>query len=229
LFSFHQKTEWRFLMEIIRGKKSLELNMDGLQMQIAGYKNVLLDLGTGDGRFVHRTAGKYPDRFVIGLDACRENLREGSRAQPANALFVIASAQALPFELSGLCTGISINFPWGSLLRGLLDSDSALLDGLARVARPNADVTIRLNGGALAEAGWDAEAGAWQVHDSLWAGGLRVQAPALMDQAALRACPTTWAKRLAFGRDPRGWIISARFADRQEAFFKAKPAELTSV
>lgn len=216
-------------MEIIRGKRSLELNMDDLQVRLSGYKNILLDLGTGDGRFVHRLAEKYPDRFVIGLDACRENLREVSRAKLANVLFVIASAQALPPELSGLCTSISINFPWGSLLRGLLDADPALLGGLAQVARPNADVTIRLNGGALAEAGWDAQAGAWQVYDSLWAGGLQAQTPALMDQAALRACPTTWAKRLAFGRDPRGWLVSARFADRQEAFFEANPVELTAV
>ncbi|HEX5497732.1 MAG TPA: hypothetical protein VFX03_00835, partial [Thermomicrobiales bacterium] len=28
-----------------------------------------------------------------------------------------------------------------------------------------------------------------------------------------RQWPTTWAKRLAFGRDPRGWLIEGRLID----------------
>ena len=199
-------------MESIRGKTPLQLTTDEFSRRVAGYKNIWLDLGTGDGRFVHQMSMQNRQDFFIGLDACRENLRENSRDCPANALYLIASAQSLPAELDGLAAQITINFPWGSLLRGLLDGDMALLGGIARVARPNAELTIRLNGGALAEAGWSLEAGTWQVYDSLQSAGFQTRQPQPLDAAGLRACPTTWAKRLAVGRDPRGWLLSARIS-----------------
>ncbi|MCG2784589.1 MAG: class I SAM-dependent methyltransferase [Anaerolineae bacterium] len=199
-------------MESIRGKTPLQLTTDEFSRRVAGYKNIWLDLGTGDGRFVRHMSTQNREDFFIGLDACRENLREHSRDCPANALYLIASAQSLPAGLDGLAAQITINFPWGSLLHGLLDGDLALLDGLARVARPNAELTIRLNGGALAEAGWALEAGTWRVYERLQSAGFNVQQPRPLDAAGLRACPTTWARRLAYGRDPRGWLLSARIS-----------------
>ena len=197
-------------MESIRGKTPLQLTTDEFSRRVAGYKNIWLDLGTGDGRFVHHMSAQNRQDFFIGLDACRENLRENSRDCPANALYLIASAQSLPAGLDGLAAKITINFPWGSLLRSLLEGDTALLDGLTRIARPDAELTIRLNGGALAEAGWALEAGTWQVYDSLQSAGFQDRRPQPLDATDLRAYPTTWARRLAVGRDPRGWMISAR-------------------
>ena len=46
---------------------------------LAGYNHISLDLGTGDGRYVRTLAERHPERFSIGVDACRENLREHSR------------------------------------------------------------------------------------------------------------------------------------------------------
>jgi 16S rRNA (adenine(1408)-N(1))-methyltransferase len=215
-------------METIQGKKPFQITKEELSRQVAGYKNVWLDLGTGDGRFVRQTAERHPDWFIIGVDACRENLREHSRKKTANALFVIANALALPHELDGLCAGISINFPWGSLLRGLLEADPALMDSLTRVALPGAKVIVRLNGGALAEAGWDAEAGAWQAHDQLWQNGFSACRPRLMSIHDLGACPTTWARRLAVGRDPRGWEISAQALPAQGLFAPTRTNLLVS-
>src|SRR5437773_1926080 len=103
-------------METIRGRKSLALDFNGLMEQLANYNHILLDLGTGDGRYVHTLAHKNPDWFVIGLDSCRENLREHSQAKLQNMLFIVASARDLPKELNGLVSHITINFPWGSLL-----------------------------------------------------------------------------------------------------------------
>jgi tRNA G46 methylase TrmB len=77
-------------METIRGKVSLDLNLTGLMARLANYPRVLLDLGTGDGRYVHYLAKRNPGCFVIGVDLCRENLREHSQAKLQNMLFVIA-------------------------------------------------------------------------------------------------------------------------------------------
>jgi 16S rRNA (adenine(1408)-N(1))-methyltransferase len=189
-------------METIRGRRSLDLNFYGLQERLANYNRILLDLGTGDGRYARTLAEEHPDWFIIGVDACRENLHKYSQAKLYNLLFVIASAQDLPHELNGLVSHITINFPWGSLLESLLTGDPVLLHGLESISCSAASVDLRLNGGALAETGTTLEAGAKRVHAHLLEAGWQVGTPAVMHADALRSFPSTWAKRLAFGRDP---------------------------
>lgn len=194
-------------MEIIRGKHTSFIDASELARLLAGYDHVHVDIGTGDGRFVRHVAQICPRHFVIGVDACRENLYATARKSPPNALFVIANAQFLPEELRRLAIHLSINFPWGSLLEGLLAGDSGLMDGLATIARPGAKIAIRLNAGALSEAGWPAEQGVERVRETLNNNGFVVREPMVLDASELRAIPTTWAKRLAFGRDPRAWYL----------------------
>ena len=146
-------------METIRGKMSPILDLDGVNERVKNYQRVILDLGTGDGRYVHSLADEHPNWFVIGVDLCRENLREHSRAKVQNTLFVIASAQDLPPEFSGLISHVTINFPWGSLLNSLLAGDPALMGGLGSISKPKAQINIHLNGGALAEAGTSLDLG----------------------------------------------------------------------
>jgi 16S rRNA (adenine(1408)-N(1))-methyltransferase len=196
-------------MEMIRGKQTSWIDARALADLAARCDTVHLDIGTGDGRFVRHLAESRPRWLVIGIDACRENLVEASRRTPGNAVYGIANALALPAELDGLAAGVTINFPWGSLLDGLLAGDPALLTGLARVARPDTALDLRLNAGALAEAGWPLEAGAAQVRAVLAEHGFAVRAPVVMGVPELRACPTTWAKRLAYGRDPRALHLRA--------------------
>jgi 16S rRNA (adenine(1408)-N(1))-methyltransferase len=195
-------------METIRGRKSLELDLIGLTDRLANYKHLVLDLGTGDGRYARTLAESRPSWFVIGVDACRENLREHSQAKLKNLLFIIASAQELPRELDGLFSDITINFPWGSLLASLLAADPKLMHGLKSVSRPGASLHLRLNGGAFAEAGKTLEAGTDRIYFNLLQAGWQVKIPAIMDAQALKSFPSTWAKRLAFGRDPRAMTMN---------------------
>ena len=91
--------------------------------------------------------------MVIGIDANAGSMVEASRraGRPArrgglpNARFVVAAAEALPPELDGCADELTIHFPWGSLLRGLLDAEPAIVSGIARIARPGAVVTILLS------------------------------------------------------------------------------------
>ena len=190
-------------METIRGRTSHQLDVNGFKDRLANYSRLTLDLGTGDGRFVRTLANRHPDRFFVGVDACRENLCEHSRARLPNMLFVIASAQDLPGELDGLFSYVTINFPWGSLLESLLSGDQSLMLGLRSISRPEAQIEIRLNGGALAEAGTDLAAGAKTIYENLNGHGWKLRRPWPVDGRALGTFPTTWAKRLAHGRDPR--------------------------
>lgn len=196
-------------MELIHGRSSRTLDGPAFVARAAAAGQVLIDIGTGDGRFVCQVARHDQRCLAIGVDACRENLRASSRSAPANALFVIANARTLPAELYGSATQITINFPWGSLLTGLLRSDPALLSSLRMIARPGALLEVRLNSSALAEAGVSLEHGGVQVRQSLRAAGWAVRTLVTLDAMGLRACPTTWAKRLAYGHDPRALYLRA--------------------
>ena len=195
-------------METIRGKASRYLDGYELRKRLAEHSRVVLDLGTGDGKYALCHARAFPSHFVIGVDACRENLHAHSRAGLSNLVYLIANAQSLPSELDGLISHITINFPWGSLLESLLSGDADLYDGLVAVSQAKATIDVRLNGGALAEAGATLEEGAMQVFANLQNAGWRMQSPLLMDARALHNFPSAWAKRLAFGRDPRAIHLS---------------------
>jgi predicted RNA methylase len=206
-------TEWRFLMETIRGRTSLEVDFIGLKERLAGYNRIILDLGTGDGRYVHTLAEQQPDWFVIGVDSCRENLREYSQSKLHNMLFVIASAQSLPVELNGLVSHITINFPWGSLLESLLIGDMKLMRGLESVSHSATSIDLHLNGGALAEAGTTLETGAEKICNHLVLLGWQLKRPMMINGNVLKRFPTTWARRLAHGRDPRAILLSGTLPD----------------
>jgi len=196
-------------MELISGRRAVGISRAELLTRIAPYNRVLLDLGAGDGRYVLDRARREAGCFVIGVDACREHLREPSRRAPHNALFVIANALQLPDELNGIANEITVNFPWGSLLRALLDGDRALLGGIERVSLPAAQLCVRLNISALAEAGVALDHGVELVRRAFDANGFLSQRPRTLGQAELRSLASSWAKRLAYGRDPLALELQA--------------------
>ncbi len=195
-------------METVRGKHTHRMDAEALSARALRYEDVHIDIGTGDGRYVLHTSHRRPWSLMIGIDACRENLRDTSRRAPDNALFVIANALELPHGLDELAVHVTVNFPWGSLLAGLLDRHEGLLAGLCRIALPGASLEVRLNAGALMEAGWQPAAGARRVREILLDCGYAVQPVLSLDGRALQAYPSTWAKRLAYGRAPHAFLVS---------------------
>jgi 16S rRNA (adenine(1408)-N(1))-methyltransferase len=156
---------------------------------------VALDLGTGDGRAVLAAAAAQPDTLVIGVDASAEAMARSSRRAAPNALFVAAAAERPPF--SGIANTMTVNFPWASLLRGVLGHDETVLAGLARLAAPGASITalvsvVRRDGvpglpapGALAAT--------YARH------GLRLLESRPAEPAEIAASASSWAKRLKAG------------------------------
>jgi hypothetical protein len=84
----------------------------------------------------------------------------------------------------------------------LLAGDAALMSEIAQIAKPQSQIDIHLNGGALAEAGSNLEAGTQMIYEHMNRYGWATKRPYLMDCHALQNFPSTWAKRLAYGRDP---------------------------
>jgi len=113
-------------------------------------EGIVIDIGTGDGRFVSAQAKANPNKFYIGIDANTKPLEKPSMKatrKPAkgglpNALFVQASVEDLPEELNGVADEIHIHFPWGSLLRAVAIADESVLKALRRVAAPECLVEI---------------------------------------------------------------------------------------
>jgi 16S rRNA (adenine(1408)-N(1))-methyltransferase len=119
---------------------------------IAPYGSVVLDIGTGDGRFVSSMAKLRPDAFFIGVDANAKPLEKPSMKatrKPAkgglpNAMFVQAAVESLPEEFTGIASEIHINFPWGSLLRAAATGDAEILKSVRGIARIGAALEILL-------------------------------------------------------------------------------------
>jgi 16S rRNA (adenine(1408)-N(1))-methyltransferase len=111
---------------------------------------VIVDIGTGDGRYVYRSARANPDRFYIGIDVQRKALekiservhRKPDRGGLPNVLFLQAGVEELPGELSGVADEIHIHFPWGSLLRAVARGEMGALRGLRRIAAAGAWLEI---------------------------------------------------------------------------------------
>ena len=107
-------------------------------------RGVVIDIGTGDGRFVSRMAAENPDKFYIGIDANAKPLEKPSMKatrKPAkgglpNALFVQAAVEDLPEEFNNSADEIHIHFPWGSLLRAVCLGDESVLSSLHSIAAP---------------------------------------------------------------------------------------------
>jgi 16S rRNA (adenine(1408)-N(1))-methyltransferase len=104
-------------------------------------EGIVVDIGTGDGRFVSAAARQNPRKFYIGIDANAKPLekismkatRKPAKGGLPNALFVQAAVENLPEEFNQTADEIHIHFPWGSLLRAVVLGDENVLDNLRRI------------------------------------------------------------------------------------------------
>ncbi len=107
---------------------------------------VIIDIGTGDGRYVYQSARRNPNKFYIGIDPNTrplEKISEKIHRKPAkggarNVLFIQSAIEDLPDELNGVANEVHVHFPWGSLLRAVATGDVALLQNLRRICADEA-------------------------------------------------------------------------------------------
>lgn len=137
----------------IAGKERTPLEREELLRRVDGFDRVLVDVGTGDGRFVYRWAREHPEALAIGFDAVAEAMRATSsraarkptRGGLSNVLFVHAAAEELPGPLAGTADLLTVNYPWGSLLAAVVEPDPERLARLLAVTRPGAAISILIN------------------------------------------------------------------------------------
>jgi 16S rRNA (adenine(1408)-N(1))-methyltransferase len=118
-------------------------------------EGVIIDIGTGDGRFVYQSARENPNKFYIGIDPNVRPLekisekihRKPEKGGASNVLFIQAAIEDLPSELDGVADEVHVHFPWGSLLRAMATGDFAVLENLRRICSRGAllEVVIGLD------------------------------------------------------------------------------------
>ena len=190
---------------------------------------VVVDIGTGDGRFVYQSARLNPSKFFIGIDAnpkALEKISEKIYRKPAkgglpNVLFLQAAIENLPAELDGLADEIHIHFPWGSLLRAVATGDADVLSKLRRICAPACLLEIVI--------GLDLERDRTEIErlglpalsneyletvliDRYRAAGFEVLEKGALSQADWSHLQTSWARKLSGNADREVVYLIARAA-----------------
>lgn len=198
----------------IVGKNIAVLGSDEFAAFRAG-RPLLLDVGTGDGKHVLYEARRRPEWLVVGVDAAPAQLvktsvsaaRKPAKGGVANAIFVQAAAETLPAALAG-ASEIHVLMPWGSLLRGVLDGDAAVLERLRSAAVVGAELLVTLNLHAwrppVPEVGAAAEPAPADVGGRLGAiyaaAGWTLTGAEYLDDDGIAALATSWGRRLNSSR-----------------------------
>jgi 16S rRNA (adenine(1408)-N(1))-methyltransferase len=217
-------------METVLGRKTEEIGAAALRARIAPRQGVLVDLGTGSGRFAYEVARHRPDLFCIGVDAVAENLREYSTKalrKPArggleNVVFVRAAVESLPVELNGVGTHVTVNLPWGSLLGGIIHARPAIMASMRRVAVPGGVLELLLTYDRRYEPEMMDELDLPELtleylKQSLTPAYARQRLTVghigFLDNAAVRRLPLDWARRLTHARQRQFAHILGRVCD----------------
>lgn len=197
---------------VVRGKQLVRVDGEVIRREASRFDRVVVDMGTGDGRWIYRLARQHPSWCCIGLDANARQMRDASfragrkpeRGGTANAWFLRAGVEGLPGPLGRLADEIHIQFPWGTLLRATLTPDPSVLMRIAQIGRPGATLTVQINAGVFddrrASVGQTfprhAQDMTSRLSEGYSAAGIHVAGASLSDDSP----QTSWSRRLNGGR-----------------------------
>lgn len=191
---------------------------------------VVVDIGTGDGRFVYQCARADPTKFYIGVDANAKALakisekiyRKPAKGGLANVLFVQAAVENLPAELDGVADEIHIHFPWGSLLRAVATGDLEILGSLRRICAPDCVLEVVIGVDPVRDSSEIERLGLPELSRSYLesvlaqkysAAGFEVTETGALSQADWSQLQTSWARRLQVNTERLVVYLIARAVD----------------
>jgi len=163
-----------------------------------------VDVGAGDGGYVLHRARTEPTTFAIALDASPDALSDGAwrakRARLENAAFLVEGVERMPRELACLADEVTVHFPWGSLLRGLVEGSSSVVGPIADLMKVGAELRVLMS--AVDRDGYEeltpaliaSRSGTYAQH------GLRLVEAEWASSAVVTWSRSAWAKRLGVGR-----------------------------
>ena len=129
-----------------------------------------------------------------------------------NITFLAEGVERLPEAFDGLADGVTVLFPWGSLLRGALGVDPAVSASIARLVAPEGRLEIVLSiverdratvGGSGPFGSADVDA-LTRTFASL---GLATSEPCRLTSGEIRATGSSWARRLRSDPERPVWRL----------------------
>ena len=217
-------------VRVLEGTKVVDIDHAQAVAMWAATRPIVVDVGTGDGRWPYESARADRGSLYVGLDPDAEAMaeyayraaRKPSRGGVENVTFVIASLEQLPVELATKAGRVRVNYPWAGLLRGILLPQREALAALTSLMDRDAALELVLT--------YDAE------HDSAAldgaslpslsetyiestlapvyrAAGLTFEEVRPLSRVEAVAIPSSWGRRLLHGRARDVFLIRAALDD----------------
>ncbi len=181
---------------------------------------------------MYESAKNQPKTFFIGIDADKSSLVEYSRKiyrKPErgglpNVLYVISSAENLPTELDTTADTIWVVLPWGILLQKLILGEKSVLKNIVRISRLKGILKMFISYDLKYEPAEMEKLGLPEltinyVDEELAplyeSEQIMITKREFVDNEAMKEVSSTWAKRLAFGRNRRTLFITAEIDKRE--------------
>ncbi|MBS0628768.1 MAG: hypothetical protein JSS30_00915 [Verrucomicrobia bacterium] len=149
--------KWRMISTITRlnGNRLETVPFTVLSEQFDKFSKTHVDIGTGDAKFIYRLAKDNPSYFYIGIDSNPDGMGHISwkiKRKPSkggltvpNLELLHMSVEDLPSEFSQVAHCVTINYPWGSLLKGVTDPDPKILESISKILHVGGELFLNLN------------------------------------------------------------------------------------
>ena len=126
------------------------MTAEELNNYASAFNALCVDIGTGDGKRLYRTAKADPDTLYIGIDPVKENMldtvkkasKKPEKGGLKNLLLVVGAVESMPAELHGMADEVTVYFPWGSLLESVVKPIAESMLQIRATAKPGAAYTI---------------------------------------------------------------------------------------
>lgn len=203
-------------MRVLHNKCIHEISHEKFTAIASQYRRIVVDLGTGSGRFVYKNAKKDKDCLYVGIDPAAECMqayaaraaKKPSKGGLSNVLYLVSNIESIPEEIYHTADHITVYLPWGGLRDGLIKAEAAVMHNIVKLGKVEATVDIVISYSSLYEQG---EVNRRQLPTLgltylsqlklLYSQfGLNVLQISMLNNDQLKQFETDWAKKLAFGR-----------------------------
>lgn len=200
-------------MIVITGDKKNEIDKKSFKDECKKHNKVILDIGTGDGKFVYRNAIKNKNNLYIGLDPAEKQIqiysKKANRRRLKNALYILGSLENLPEELYSTVDKIFVNLPWGTLLEKIVKSNEIYTKELSKILKRDGEIEIIFGYVPELEPSETERLGLPKIENesdvlkvfSTFKKIFEVVEMKRLVKEDLDKIETTWAKKLKFGKD----------------------------
>jgi 16S rRNA (adenine(1408)-N(1))-methyltransferase len=180
-----------------------------------------------------------PGTLALGIDAEASRMadaasraaRRPARGGAPNARFLVSAAETLPDALAATADIVTVQFPWSSLLRGILLGEPAVVVPIAGLLKPSPASELHLllsvvpRDGALGIEALDERAvgGIAAGFNQLGMEAIELRPASAAD---LVASHSTWARRLRAGTSARqAWLLRFGVRHPQRRYARATGQE----